>query len=198
MDGPAQSRRDFLATLGASGAAWLALQAPLLASLGACARDAALRNEPFTFLTAEEGRAMSAVADRILPGVDGLPGATEAGAVHFIDLAIGGPFADAKPLLLEGIADLDRRAQALGGRAKSFAELGAEAQDAQLRAVERTPFFGLAYALAVMGTLSDPKYGGNRDGAGWRLAQIQHAPRWQPPFGYYDAEWMHEHHGEVA
>jgi hypothetical protein len=91
MEGPAQSRRDFIATLGASGAAWLALQAPLLASLGACARDAALRDEPFTFLTVERGRALSAVADRIIPAVDGLPGAKEAGAVHFVDLALFSP-----------------------------------------------------------------------------------------------------------
>jgi gluconate 2-dehydrogenase gamma chain len=198
MAGSSQSRRDFIATLGASGAAWLALQAPLLASLGACARDAAQRGESFTFLTAEQGRAMAAVADRIIPAVDGLPGAKEAGAVHFVDLALGGPLADAKPLIVEGLADLDKRALALGGRAQSFAELAPDAQDEQLRAVEKTPFFGAAYTLVVMGTLSDPKYGGNRDGAGWRLVQLKHAARWEPPFGYYDAEWMREHHGDVA
>jgi hypothetical protein len=198
MDGPVQSRRDFIATLGASGAAWLALQTPLLASLGACARDAAMRDESFTFLTAEQGRTLAAIADRIIPAVDGLPGAERAGAVHFIDLALGGPLADAKEVVLDGVADLDKRARALGGRAKSFADLSAEARDAQLRAVEKTPFFTLAHTLVLMGTLSDPRYGGNRDGVGSRLTQIQHAPRWQPPFGYYDAEWAREHHGEVA
>jgi gluconate 2-dehydrogenase gamma chain len=197
MEGPAQSRRDFIATLGASGAALLALQAPLLASLGACARDAALRDEPFTFLTIEQGRALSAVADRIIPAVDGLPGANEAGAVHFMDLALGGPLEGMKPLVVDGLADLEKRTRALGGRARSFAELAPEAQDEQLRAVEKTPFFGVAFMLVVMGTLSDPKYGGNRDGVGWRLVQVEHAARWQPPFGYYDAEWMREHPGEV-
>ena len=188
MESPAQSHRDFIATLGASGAALLALQAPLLASLGACARDAALRDEPFTFLTAAQGRAMLAVADRIIPAVDDLPGAKEAGAAHFVDLALGGPLAEVKPIVLDGLADLDKRARALGGRAQSFAELAPDAQEAQLHAVEKTPFFGVAYMLVVMGTLSDPKYGANRDGTGWRLTEIQHAPRWQPPFGYYDAE----------
>jgi hypothetical protein len=91
MEDPVQSRRDFIATLGASGAAWLALQTPLLASLGACARDSATRGESFTFLSAEQGRTLAAVADRIIPAVDGLPGAERAGAVHFIDLALGGP-----------------------------------------------------------------------------------------------------------
>ncbi len=198
MEGPAQSRRDFITTLGASGAVWLALQTPLLASLGACARDAAMRDEPFTFLTAEQGRTLAAVADRIIPPVDGLPGAERAGAVHFIDLALGGPLADAKDVVLNGVADLDERARALGSRAKSFADLPADARDAQLRAVEKTPFFALAHSLVVMGTLSDPRYGGNRDGVGSRLTQIQHAPRWQPPFGYYDAEWSHDHNGEVG
>ena len=189
---------DFFLPLGASGAALLALQAPLLASLGACARDAALRDEPFTFLTAEQGRALIALADRILPAVDGFPGAKEAGAAHFVDLALGGPLAEMNPLLADGLADLDKRTHALGGRAQSFAELAPDAQDEQLRAVEKTTFFGIAYMLVVMGTLSDPKYGGNRDGAGWRLVQLQHAARWQPPFGYYDAEWMREHHEQVV
>jgi hypothetical protein len=198
MEGPVQSRRDFITTLGASGAAWLALSTPLLASLGACARDAAMRDEPYTFLTAEQGRTLAAVADRIIPAVDDLPGAERAGAVHFIDLALGGPLADMKEVVLAGVADLDERARALGGRAKSFADLPADARDAQLRAVEKTPFFTLAHTLVLMGTLSDPRYGGNRDGVGWRLTQIQHAPRWQPPFGYYDAEWSREHHEEVA
>jgi hypothetical protein len=198
MEDPAQSRRDFIATLGASGAAWLALQTPLLASLGACARDAAMRDESFTFLTAEQGRTLAAIADRIIPAVDGLPGAERAGAVHFIDLALGGPLAGMKEIVLAGAADLDERSLALGGRAKSFADLPADARDVQLRAVEKTPFFALAHSLVVMGTLSDPRYGGNRDGVGSRLTQIQHAPRWQPPFGYYDAEWAREHHEEVS
>jgi hypothetical protein len=198
MEDPAQSRRDFIATLGASGAAWLALQTPLLASLGACARDAATRGESFTFLSAEQGRTLAAVADRIIPAVDGLPGAERAGAVHFIDLALGGPLADAREIVLEGAADLDKRARTLGGRAKSFADLPADARDAQLRSVEKTPFFAVTHTLVLMGALADPRSGGNRDGVGWRLTQIQHAPRWQPPFGYYDAEWAREHHEEVA
>lgn len=129
---------------------------------------------------------MRALAARILPS-DETPGAEEAGAVYFADLALAGPFAGMLGSVRPGLADLDRRAADRG--AARFADLSPEVQDEVIRAVENTPFFGNARLLTVAGTLADPSHGGNRDGAGDRILGIPHAPVWQPPFGYYDAEY---------
>jgi hypothetical protein len=41
----------------------------------------------------------------------------------------------------------------------------------------------------VAGVFSDPSYGGNRDHAGFTLIGMEHAAAYQPPFGWYDAEY---------
>jgi gluconate 2-dehydrogenase gamma chain len=187
MSEPMPSRRDFLATGGhLAGGGWLLLNLPLIATLAACARDAASTGEVFTTLTPAEAAAMRAFAARILPSEDGEPGAEEAGAVYFVDRILAGPFAAMSPLIQPGLADLDQRAAARG--AASFATLSAPDQDSLLREVEDTPFFINARMLTVMGVLADPSYGGNRNDAGARLYGIEHAPAYRPPFGYYDAE----------
>jgi hypothetical protein len=37
---------------------------------------------------------------------------------------------------------------------------------------------------------SMPAYGGNRNGAGWRLLGFQDMHVFQPPFGYYDRDYQ--------
>jgi gluconate 2-dehydrogenase gamma chain len=188
------TRREFVTSTAAMfGGGWLWLQLPALASLSACARDAAVRNEPFTTFTEDEGRAMRAFAARIIPSGDGLPGAEEAGAAWFADGALAGPMAPLRELITGGLADLDQRARAAHGVA--FADAEPDAQDALLREVEDTQFFFLARLLAVAGTFSDPSLGGNRDHAGFTLLQMEHAPAYQPPFGWYDAQHVAQNGG---
>jgi gluconate 2-dehydrogenase gamma chain len=186
----ASTRRDFL---GAStqflGAGWLLLNLPLLASLSACAREAARSSEPFTILTEAEAAAMRALAARILPS-DETPGAEEAGAVYFVDLALAGPFAGMLEIVRPGLAELDGQTERRG--AARFADLSPEAQDEAIRAVQDTPFFANARMLTVMGVLADPSHAGNREGAGDRMMGFTHAPVWQPPFGHYDAPYTPE------
>jgi gluconate 2-dehydrogenase gamma chain len=187
MEPSRQSRREFVASsAGAVGGGWLWLQLPVLGSLAACARDAGQRNDDFTTFTAAEGSTLRAMAARILPAVDGLPGAEEAGAAWFVDLAVAGPFADALPVLREGLADLDARARERGGR--SFAGMDADAQDAVLGDVADSPFFRVARLLVIAGVLCDPERGGNRGHAGYTLLGMEHAAAFPPPFGWYDAE----------
>jgi gluconate 2-dehydrogenase gamma chain len=179
-------RRAFISTsISALGGGWLLATLPALASLSACSRDAASRGEPLTTLTAAEGDAMQAFAAQILPS-DELPGATEAGAVHFIDAVLAGPFAGMLPMFREGLADLDIRATTAGSA--RFAELASDGQARVMRQIEESPFFFNARMLTIMGVLSEPKYGGNRDGVGFELVRRETAATWQPPFGYYDAE----------
>jgi gluconate 2-dehydrogenase gamma chain len=184
---PATDRREFLiesARLTTAG--WLAFQLPLLASLQACARQDFAQNAPFKTLTPAEGAAMRAFAAQILPAEHDLPGAEEAGAVFFIDRAVSvPPYAEKLPELRTGLAALDVRAKTFRA-AKGFASLDSTQQIALMREVEASPFFKTARMLTLMGTFSEPTYGGNRDGIGWHLAGMEHADTFQAPFGWYD------------
>jgi hypothetical protein len=61
-----------------------------------------------------------------------------------------------------------------------------------MRSVENTQFFFLARLLTVAGTFSDPSHGGNRDHVGFALLQMEHAPAFHPPFGWYDEQYVRE------
>ena len=131
---------------------------------------------------------MRAFAAQIIPSDDGAPGAEEAGAVHFVDRALGIPlFAPSAPLIRAGLVDLDARARAFGSRA-SFASAPAAEQIAIMRQIEQSPFFTAARTLVVIGTFADPLYGGNTRGVGWTMLGIDHRPTYAAPFGWYDAQ----------
>jgi hypothetical protein len=187
------TRREFVSSTAALfGGGWLWLQLPAFATLSACARDAAQRGDPFANMSAEQGRAMRAFAARIIPSGDGLPGADEAGAAWFVDGALASDaFAGARGLLTDGLTDLDARAMA--AHSVAFADAAPEQQDALLHEVEDSQFFFLGRLLTIAGTFSDPSHGGNRDHVGFTLLQIEHAPAYQPPFGWYD-----EQHARIA
>jgi gluconate 2-dehydrogenase gamma chain len=180
-------RREFLVeSARVVTAGWLTLQLPLLASLQACARQDLGQNAPFATLTADEGAAMRAFAAQIIPAEAGLPGAEDAGAVHFVDRAVAiPPYAAHLVELRQGLADLDVRAHKLGAK-KGFASLGSAQQVAVMREIERSHFFTTARMLTIMGTFSDPTYGGNKNGVGWHLAGMEHHETFQAPFGWYD------------
>ncbi len=156
-------------------------------ALSQTARRAAARGDPFTTLTAAEARAMSAFAAQILPSGE-LPGAADAGVIYFVDQGLGTHFANMLEPIRAGLADLDARARVANPPGPDFAGLSSDGQVVVMRAVETTPFFFTARMLTIMGMFSDPSYGGNRDGAGWRLLDAAHQGSYQPPFGYYDAE----------
>lgn len=182
------TRREFVASTAALfGGGWLWIQLPALATLSACARDAARREDPFTNLTAEQGRVMRAFAARIIPSGDGLPGADEAGAAWFVDGALASDaFAGVRDLVTGGLADLDARAMA--AHSIVFADATPEQQDGVMRDAEDSEFFFIARLLTLAGTFSDPSHGGNREHAGFTLLQMEHAPAYRPPFGWYDEQ----------
>jgi gluconate 2-dehydrogenase gamma chain len=183
------SRREFLTSSASiASVGWLTLNASALAALSACAREAAQQNAPFTTLTADEGRTLSAFAAQILPSGDGLPGADELGCTYFIDGALGGSFAPLRDLIAAGVKDLNTRAGSATPAAASFAELTSAQQIEIMKVIEAEPFFVNARMLTLMGAFSDPSHGGNRDGAGFRMLKIEHQPTHTPPFGFYDAE----------
>ena len=188
-------RREFLSLSGSAvGAAWLARLAPLAAVAQACASEARRDDLGFITFTEREGAVFDAFASRIVPSGD-TPGAREAGSVYFADQALGSFFASSLPVVRDGLADLDARAGAVEAGA-GFVELDEPGQDEIIGAVEteNPGFFFFGRMLVALGLVSDPEYGGNRDGQGWAIIGVEDAYRYQPPFGYYDRD----EHGPAA
>ena len=184
------NRRAFLRAAVAAGAAWSA--ADLLAVEDALAWSADQATGQgrggFTVLAAADADVLDALASRIIPSVDGRPGAHEAGVVFFIDKALATFNSGQKKMYADGVQDLNRRAARKWKGSASFARLTPAQQDELLREIEKTPFFQAARFDTIVGTFALPTWGGNRDYAGWHMLGLEHQPRFQPPFGEYDAE----------
>jgi gluconate 2-dehydrogenase gamma chain len=182
-----QHRREFLRAAMTAGAAWAAADLghveAALAWADQQAHGGAITSgaSSFTALTKAEASVVEAMTARILPAVDGRPGAREAGAVYFIDRALATFNSAQKTLYADGIGDLNRRA------GSNFATLTPSRQDELLREIEQTPFFQTVRFDTLIGTFALPSWGGNRDFAGWRLLGVEHQPFFQAPFGHYDA-----------
>jgi gluconate 2-dehydrogenase gamma chain len=144
----------------------------------------------FTTLGADEAAEFQAIAARIIP-TDDTPGATEAGAIYFIDNVLGTSRAEALEPMRQGLAALKASAQSTYSAA-TFRQLQPAQQDALLKAIETTPFFTTMRYLTIAGTFSLPEYGGNRDGVGWKLIGFEMQHMWHPPFGFYDADYARE------
>jgi gluconate 2-dehydrogenase gamma chain len=137
--------------------------------------------------TRPQADVVEAMTSRLLPSVDGRPGAREAGVLYFVDRALATFNAGQKKQYLDGIADLNRRAARKMKRTAGFAALMPEHQDEILKAIEKSGFFQAVRFDTICGTFALPVWGGNRDHTGWRLIGLTHQPAFQPPFGYYDA-----------
>jgi gluconate 2-dehydrogenase gamma chain len=155
--------------------------------LPGCGSGPAKNREGASLLVFEPDRrrALCSAAERILPG------AVEAGVPEYMDYWISRqPFSivsDWKPILKVGAVHLDRIARAEYRRA--FADCKPDEQDAVLTRFQKgevrakrfnsSAFFQRLVTLTLEGFLSDPKYGGNRDGVGWRF--IGRTPCWWAP-----------------
>jgi gluconate 2-dehydrogenase gamma chain len=195
--------------------AWAAEQAPA-PHVGAQHAAAGDRRAPrLSVLTKAQADALDAMTSRILPAVDGRPGAHEAGVIYFIDRSLATFNASQKTLYANGVADLNRRAAEKAGAngvgaannvsptkngsatkssvaanatTAGFATLTSAQQDAILHEIETTPFFQAIRFDTIVGTFALPTWGGNHDYVGWRMLGFEHQPAFQPPFGFYDAE----------
>jgi len=184
------ARRAFLKAAMAAGAAWATADLfEVEDALAFATRQASAPTDTQTrTLTPAQADVISALTSRILPAVDGRPGAREAGALYFIDRALSTFNAPQRQLYADGINDLNRRAQAKVSGPANFAVLTASQQDEVIREVEKTPFFQAVRVDTIVGTFALPTWGGNRDYVGWRLLGLDHQMSFRAPFGYYDAE----------
>jgi len=183
------SRRAFLRhTSIAARTSLIVLSLPAIMSSSAAASEAMTESSAFKILGSDEAQEFSAIAARIIP-TDETPGATEAGVIYFMDNVLGTSRTEALAPMREGLASLQSAAQSTYGVA-SFSALSHEQQDALLISIEETPFFGTMRYMTIAGMFSLPEYGGNRDYAGWQLIGFEHRHVWEPPFGFYDADYM--------
>ncbi len=186
MSGPT-TRREFLLLTSGAAAVWLGTDPAALHAALRAADEARRSPAPprFETLTAEQAADIEAVCARIIP-TDDLPGAREARTIVFIDRALGSFARDQLSGMLAGLADLNRRvAERWPGTAR-FSALDEVRQDVLLHAIARSDFFGQVRFATVAGTFANPSWGGNHEGAGWRILGFEPRFAWQPPFGDYD------------
>lgn len=187
MATPVLSRRTLLSALLATPAVPRTLSLATLLIAAEQAIAAQQEQRAFTVLAMDEAAEFAAIAARILP-TDATPGATEAGAIYFIDKVLGSSRSELLEPMRAGLQALQASAQDAYGTAV-FNALDAAEQDSLLRAIEKTPFFTTLRLLTLAGTFALPEYGGNREHIGWDLIGFDHRHAWQPPFGYYDADY---------
>jgi len=183
-----EDRRAFLRAAAAAGVAWAGADLfHVEEALAWAAEQAQPGGGELKTFTRPQADVVEAMTSRILPSVDGRPGAREAGVLYFVDRALSTFNAGQTKRYLDGIADLNRRAARQVKGSSSFAALTPEQQDEVLKAIEKTAFFQAVRFDTICGTFALPAWGGNRDHAGWRLIGLTHQPAFQPPFGYYDS-----------
>jgi gluconate 2-dehydrogenase gamma chain len=185
------SRRAFLQAMsGALGVSLLTLNWSEVANAAHDAHVAAQTPGGATpaFLTNAEAADVEAIAAQIIPS-DGTPGAREAGVIHFIDRALATYFTRMDDNFRAQLAAFQAACHARYPDAAAFAALSSDQQIEFLKTVDQTPFFGSMKLLTLLGMFTMPAYGGNRDGAGWKLIGFEDLHAFQPPFGYYDRDY---------
>jgi gluconate 2-dehydrogenase gamma chain len=182
------SRRAFLNAGGdAAKGSCIILTMPMILTACGQANDARTSNNDFQLLSEEEVLEYSAISARIIPS-NGTPGATEAGVIYFIDSVVADNREVEHQILKDGLVTLQSEGAAQFGVA-SFYLLKDEQQDQLLRQIESSEFFNTIRFLTVAGMFSSPEYGGNRDKVGFELLGFTDQHAWQPPFGFYDADY---------
>jgi gluconate 2-dehydrogenase gamma chain len=144
------------------------------------------------FFNDDDSRTITAFAERLMPGAPDMPGATDAGVLNYIDLALSGAYADQQDFYRRGVAQLDDHCRKAYG--KPFRSLTAAQQDETIAAIEQgkapefvwptaQAFFNTMRTHTMEGMFADPIYGGNKNFAGWRLVGF---PGAQPQFTQED------------
>jgi gluconate 2-dehydrogenase gamma chain len=143
------------------------------------------------FFNRADTATMAALVERIMPGAPDKPGASDAGVLNYIDLALSGAYAELQDFYRHGLTQLGTYCD--GKYKKTFAQLSASQQDEVLTALDEGKAAGFAWPTSqaffntvrthtMEGMFADPVYGGNKDFAGWELvgfpgAQMFYSPK---------------------
>lgn len=161
------SRREFI-RLGAAAAA--------VTGVAACSNP----KTPWRFLTLKEARTLAALCDQIIPP-DNDPGAQWASVVNYVDIQLCGPYKQLQPIYRSGLAELDSFSTKRFGQ--DFASLSSDSQLTLLKSVEQgsvfttqKSFFQLVIDHTMQGFYGDPRHGGNRERASWKMLALPYPP----------------------
>ena len=154
----------------------------------AAVQPRAAGQEHGTFFNHDEAATIAAFTERLMPGAPGKPGARDAGALNYIDLALAGAYADLQDFYRRGLAQLEEHCRKIHN--ESFVRLATTRQDDVIRTLEEgkagaftwptaQEFFNTIRTHTMEGMFADPIYGGNKEFAGWRLVGF---PGAQPVF----------------
>jgi gluconate 2-dehydrogenase gamma chain len=163
------------------------LQAALIAAVGSSGAVACRRtSSPWRFLTIDEAKTLAAACDRIIPP-DEDPGAAWAGVVNYIDVQLYGALRRLQNSYRHGIASMNKSSRLLYG--SDFSVLQETKQIELLTMMEQgqapheawqqipsAEFFGLLVDHTMQGFYGDPRHGGNRGHAGWKLVGLAYPP----------------------
>jgi len=151
-------------------------------SMVGCTRQ----TSPWRFFTVQEGQTLAAICERLIPS-DQDPGAQEAGVPNFIDLQLMGPYQRHRSSYRQGLKGVEKASLDKFGH--GFSELRPEQQDAILEDLERgspagdawknissREFFALILSHTMQGYYGDPRHGGNRGRASWKMLGLPYPP----------------------
>jgi gluconate 2-dehydrogenase gamma chain len=167
------SRRDFLKT---------AATAAVASGAVSCGGG----RTPWRFLSVNEARSLAALCDQLIPP-DGDPGADWARVVNYIDIQLCGPYRHLRGEYRDGIAALEQTSRQKWNQ--FFAQLSNEQQFELLSALEKgkapselwkkpraQAFFEVVLSHTMEGYYGDPRHGGNRDHASWKMVGLCYPP----------------------
>jgi gluconate 2-dehydrogenase gamma chain len=163
------------------------LQAALAAATAAGTGIACTRNSsPWRFFTIDEARTLASMVDQIIPP-DQDAGAVWAGVVNYIDRQLCGPFQDLQGTYRQGLAALDQSSRSRYNHI--FPDLSSDQQIEMLRLISGNRALGNAWSLtspggffqtvvdhSMQGFYGDPRHGGNREGASWKMLGLSYPP----------------------
>lgn len=140
---------------------------------------------PWRFLTPAEAITLGAWVDTLIPA-DQDPGAWDAGVVTYIDRHLMKRFRKLQPAYRAALSAVDRLARQAG--AEDFASLPFDRRSLLLASLEegqadRSLFpdggkaaFNMVLDHAMQGYYGDPRHGGNKDYASWRMIGVPPMP----------------------
>lgn len=172
-----KSRRDFLAGLVMSSVA-AAVPAPLRAG------EAVAQENDVAWCAEEPWLTFAIVQEHLFPHEEDAPGAGDIQAVRYLKQALEAPDVDGeeRDFILKGVQWLDGIAGEMYER--PFKKLNEDQREAVLRKIAASKagenWLSLLLTYLFEALLSDPVYGGNPQGIGWRW--LEHQPGFpQPP-----------------
>ena len=190
MSTKGKSRRSFLVnSVAGLNAAWVTANYPGILAAQEHVRQATQAGQlpKLAFFSDAQAAEIDAMTAQIIP-TDETPGAREAHCLYFIDRALSTFAQKSQPAYIQGLQDLQAKAQQLYPDAGKFSALTSGQQIKLLTEIEKTPFFNMVRTHTIIGFLSRPVHGGNYEKIGWKLIGYDDSLNHKPPFGYYDAQ----------